>query len=271
MKPVKPLIVFLCISLCTYARAENGLSDKYWYIGIDKNRAPYAYLNEQQQAQGFLVALIKSLCHSAGVNCNFVGGILNDSLQALQNVKLDAILLIDPALPPEVNSLNLTHPPNIDNLKLIGPLCHLTPAVLQKKANAHRNRPEDFNNLTIGVQEGSVLHKYLQDNYSKHAHIRAYPQVEAAVLDLTFDRIDAVFANKAFLNARVMQTALGEYANLTMTDLPNIQLAATTMVLAVRERDKELIKQLTEALRTIDTYKTCAELQVDLAKTSKNQ
>jgi ABC-type amino acid transport substrate-binding protein len=230
------------------------------YIGIENNRKPYAYFDDTQQAKGFLVTTIQSACQQLDLNCHFVGGLPENLLLDLQSIKLNAVLLLDSALPPEVDALKLTHPPNIDHLKLTQPLCQLVPAFLHKKQAPARSKPEDFKNTSIGVQEGTVFHSYLLAKYGSVAHIKAYPLLESAIVDLVFNRLDAVLGGKTFFTARVFDSALDEYAELTSTPVDAQGLAKTSIVLAVREYDTDLLKQLNSALAPTSTTKTCDEL-----------
>ncbi len=245
----------------TNAQAGEALSQKpSLYIGIENNRRPYAYFTDKQQAQGLLVAVVTSACRQLELDCHFVGGLFNDLVQSLQNIKLNAVVVIDPSLPPEVDALKLTHPANIDRLKLTQPLCQITPVFIQKKLAQARSRPEDFKGTTIGVQEGSVFHSYLLANYGNLAHLKSYPLLESAIVDLVFDRIDAVLADEAFVSARVFESALDEYANLVVTPINKIGLAPTSMTLAVRDRDTDLLKQLSGVLTPTGKEPPCVEL-----------
>jgi ABC-type amino acid transport substrate-binding protein len=239
---------------------ETSLPQPSLYIGIENNRKPYVYFDGNQQAQGFLVTTIQSACQQLNLKCHFVGGRSENLLLNLQNIKLNAVLLLDSALPPEVDALKLTHPPNIDHLKLTKPLCQLTPVLLHKKQAPARIKPEDFKDTTIGVQEGTIFHSYLVAKYGGVAHIKAYPLLESAIIDLVFNRLDGVLGAKTFFKARVFDTLLDEYAEFVSTPVDIQGLATTSMVFAVREHDTDLLKQLNTVLAPTSTTKACAEL-----------
>lgn len=256
------LLVF-GLSGCPAAAAEAGKSlpgHASLRIGIEKNRQPYTYIDDKKQAQGLLVTAISLACRHLQLNCQFVGGLFNDLVQGVHGMKLNAVVVIDPALPPEVDALELIHPPAIDHLKLTDPLCRITPAFLQKKSAPARTQPETLKGTILGVQTGSVFHSYLASTYGHVARLKPYPLLESAVLDLVFDRVDAVLADEAFLKARVFDSALAEYADLTALSIDKISLPTTTMALAVRERDTDLLKQLNDALTATGKTRRCFEL-----------
>ncbi|SJM93224.1 transporter substrate-binding domain-containing protein [Crenothrix polyspora] len=257
-------VLALCLTgMCSHFghAEETSLPRPSLYIGIENNRKPYVYFDANRQAQGFLVTTIQSACEQLDLKCHFVGGRPENLLLNLQNIKLNAVLLLDSALPPKVDALKLTHPPNIDHLKFTKPLCQLVPVLLHKKQAPARTKPEDFKNTTIGVQEGTVFHSYLVAKYSGVAHIKAYPLLESAIIDLVFNRLDGVLGEKTFFKARVFDTLLDEYAELTSTPADIQDLSTTRIVLAVREHDTDLLKQLNAALAPpASTTKACTEL-----------
>ena len=184
-------------------------------------------------------------------------------------------MVLDQALPPEVDSLNLTHPPDTSALKLSKPLCRISPLFIQKKSAPTRSKPEDFKDTIIGVQEGSVFHKYLADSYSGVAQLKPYPLLESAIMDLVFDRVDAVLGDAATLNARVFDTQLDEYAGIVATGLEVPDFPNTTMTLALRERDvslaqteqgKDRFARLSQSLKDLNTDRTCVQLLLDADK-----
>ena len=225
-----------------------------------------------------MVVAINNVCRASGLRCQFVSGPFNENLQAVRNIKLNAVIVLDQALPPEVDSLNLTHPPDISTLKLSKQLCRISPTFIQKKSAPARSKPEDFKDAIIGVQEGSVFHKYLMETYSGFAQLKPYPLLESAIMDLVFDRVDAVLGDAATLNARVFNTQLDEYAGIVAIgiDIPN--LPNTIMTLALRERDvssaqteqgKDRFARLSLALKDVNNERTCVELMLDADKQLK--
>ena len=269
------LLAFLWFGLClglSVARADDA---PIMYIGIEKKRMPYAYFDENQRPAGVLVSLINNVCRSEGLSCQFVGGPFNDNLQAVRNIKLNAVMVLDQALPPEVDALNLTHPPDTSALKLSKPLCRISPMFIQKKSASLRTKLEDFKDTIIGVQEGSVFHKYLDDGYKGVAYLKPYPLLESAIMDLVFDRVDAVLGDAASLTARVFNTQLNEYAGLVATEIEVPDLPNTTMTLALRERDvssvqteqsKDRFARLSLALKDLNNDRTCVQLLLDAEK-----
>jgi ABC-type amino acid transport substrate-binding protein len=262
--PSAPVLALLAAALAA-GRAPAAPPPPPLVIGLEQNRKPYSDFDVNQQAHGLAAAALDASCRARLGGCRFVGGVIADLLRDLQNLKLNTVVIIDAALPPGVSGLKLIHPTNLDHLKLTPPLCRLQPAYLQKKTAPARTRPEDFQGAVIGVQAGSLYHQYLangQDGPSGQggrARPKPYPLLEAAIVDLVFERIDAVLADRAFLDARVVNTGLAAYAGLAVVDPGPLQLPAAGMTLAVRERDTELLKQLS-GIAAATQNQVCAQL-----------
>lgn len=224
------------------------------FIGIEKNRRPYTYLDEEQNPKGILLDAFLPLCKTIGVQCNFVAGDVYSLLDGIKNYELHGFIAIDSFFIPDV-----------DKIKLTPPICKLKPVFIQRASEPARQKPEDFKKTTIGVLEGSLLHFYLLDEYSSFSRLRPYTLLENGVFDLVSGRIDALFADDAFFKEQVLKTSLGQEGSkhqLVAFDLSAPKLPTTSMRIAIRERDSELLGKLGKALlqQTKGPTPECADL-----------
>ena len=230
------------------------------YIGIPSSRQPYAYLDAQKQAAGILVDAIRAACQQMETICEFVTATPDQLLQDLQAVKLNALLVVDAFIAPEVDKLQLTQP-----------ICKPQPLFIQKANAPARSKPGDFRGTTLGVAEGSIFHIYLLDEYSNQARLKTYPFTDDAVFDLVFGRLDALFAEEALIQARIMDTPLDGYLSFRTTAADAQTLPTTAMRLAVRDMDNDLLKALNTALQATLKEQTCAQLlATHQTKSTKN-
>ena len=110
-----------------------------------------------------------------------------------------------------------------------------------------KKKQEDFQRSTIGVLSGSLHHFYLLDEYSSLARIKPYELLESGVLDLVFGRIDSLFADEAFFEARIKNTSLSNIdkpGQLVAIKVGQPELSPTAMRLVVRKNDTELLAVL---------------------------
>ncbi|MEB4591305.1 transporter substrate-binding domain-containing protein [Candidatus Thiothrix sp. Deng01] len=242
MKPVgRAATLALLFTLLghTQARADETSTTRL-FIGIEKNRAPYTYLDKQQQATGILITAVNAVCKKIKATCEFAANDFDTLLQNVQTQQLHGLVVIDALVLPDT-----------DHIKLSPPLCKITPVFIQAEASQHRSKQEDFAHTTIGVQESSLLYLYLLDDYSSIARLKPYPLLESGVFDLVYGRIDAIFTDAAYFRARVENTPFGHAdADLRLVETPadGVELPPTTMRLAVREQDTELLSQLEKAI-----------------------
>lgn len=227
------------------------------HIGVPVSRPPYAYLDKEKQPTGILVNAMQRVCQQMQVTCSFDTGNPDQLLLDLQAIKLNAVLIVDNFIVPEV-----------DKIKLTPPLCKPTPIFIQKTGTPVRSKPEDFRGSTLAVQEGSIFHIYLLDEYSGQTRLKPYPFMDNAVFDLVFGRLDALFADEAFIQSRITGTTLQGYVQFTTTRADTTEFPTTTaMTLAVREQDNNLFNELVTALQTTSSGKDCVQwLATDTAK-----
>ena len=252
-RPLRGCCLILLSLLCLPAVAESTtpiVTEKpSLYIGTPPNRSPYAYLDAQKQAAGILVDAVRASCQHMQVTCEFVSGTPDQLLQDLQAVKLNALLIVDAFIAPEVDKLQLTQP-----------ICKPKPLFIQRANAPVRSKPEDFRGTSIGVLEGSIFHIYLLDEYSSQARLKAYPFADSAVFDLVFGRLDALFAEEAMIKARITDTSLEGYLHFKVIEADPKTLPATAMVLALREQDTDLFKDINNALQATLKGQNCAQL-----------
>lgn len=230
------------------------------HIGIEDNRVPYSFLDANQQPTGILVHGIKQLCEKIKAECSFHIKGFDQMLQELQTLQLQSMTIID--------SLVL---PDIDQLSLTTPICRIEPVFIQRQTNKPRTQPEDFRQSTLGVLGGSLLHLYLLDEYSSYARLKPYLILESGILDLLSGRIDGLFADRAFFNARIDATSLvqdNSPEQLNAFAVSNVELEGTTMALAIHVENTDLIKRLAKAIGDKQPP-NCTELVAELGHQSR--
>ncbi|EIJ36881.1 substrate-binding periplasmic protein [Thiothrix nivea] len=255
MKTLSTISLAIWCLLCMLPMASHAL-DKTTektklYIGIVQNRQPYTYLDKEKRPKGILIERLNTLCSQIKADCEYVAGESEQLLTDLQTYRIQGMLIIDSFVVPDV-----------DHIKLTSPLCEIKPLFLQRQNDA-RKKAEDFKGTTIGVGHGSLLHLYLLDEYSSLARIHPYLTLESGVFDLVSGRIDALFTDEAFFQARVAKTALASQTNparLMSSAVGKPDFPATSMTLAVRERDQALLSSLEKAIKASGKIASCSSL-----------
>ena len=228
--------------------SANNDEARKLYFGIEENRLPYSELVKGINAEGILVETVRTLCQTMNAECHFVGGEPDLLLQMLQNHQLDALLVVDAILLPD-----------IDKLQFTSPLCRIRPIFMQQQQ--YSSIEAVINSAIIGVQQDSLLHLYLLDEYAGNARLRTYSLLENGLFDLAFGRIDAVFAGQAFFHAHASR--IKKYLpTLKTVQMSEPTLAAGAMSVAVSQHNKALFNQLEQAIQDLngDNSPDCADM-----------
>jgi lysine/arginine/ornithine transport system substrate-binding protein len=227
------------------------------FIGVENKKIPYSYINKDEEVSGILINQLKSLCKMLKLECHFINNTMETLLYQLKTAQIQAVLVQDFFVIPE-----------IDKIVLSLPLCKINPLFIQKKTATPKNTIEDFKGKTIGVQQASIFHIYLLDNYNSFSDIKPYIQLESGVFDLISGRIDVLFADEAFAQQRILSTSLSSNTNpdqlvpLNMKPLlksDSDSAFSRSMSLAFRQDDIKRIDKF-KSLLNKSKLKSCVDL-----------
>lgn len=220
------------------------------YFGIEHGRLPYSDFTNGVEAKGILVNALRDICQEIIADCNFVGGESGELLELLKSAKIDAVMVIDSILLPDV-----------DQVRLTSPLCRIQPLFMQRTLSPTAERL--VNRSTIAVQQDSVLHLHLLDEYGGRAMIAPYPMLEGALFDLSFGLVDALFIDEAFFKSHESLTKK-TVPILATIPTEDIELLPGAMSLAVNPNNKKY-NLLEQAIETLfgDELSNCADLVDD--------
>lgn len=257
---------YLSLILYILLGGSNAIAEemKQLYIGVERNRVPFAYLNSEQEVTGSLVNEINKICKTLNAKCNFMTGEVDTLLEDLRAFKLHGVLLIDSFVIPKIDKIQLTES-----------ICKTKPIFIQKRSDTVKTKIEEFKGSIIGVKKGSLLHLYLLENYNSLAQLKPYEQLENAVFDLYSGRIHSLFADNAFFMERVANTSLGKESNpdqLVAQKIGEPEISGKTMTLAFRKGDKEALTSFflfkIKELQSSPNFPLCDSLS-DLTSDSK--
>lgn len=248
-KPVFITVVILSfLSVNVDAVTENEERETY-YWGVYKNRVPYSYRDEDNEYKGILLDRINTLCEHMKVNCEYTSGNYHDLLNKVKNYQLHGVLVIDHVIDKGINSIKLT-----------APLCDNQPVFTQHRSDSTENEKSP----TVGVRYDSLLHNYLQKETHVQRVIKPYITLENAIFDLKMERINTLFVDKSFFDARVLLTSLANDPYYSQLDIQNIEesdaISSRSMRLAIRSEDTELSEDLEDALGNSGKTHRCSAL-----------
>lgn len=254
-----PLLLTACV-LCSsklFSATKENTDDKETtpiHIGIPEARYPYSYQDKSNNNTGILIDRVTSICIKSNFKCNFVSGNFHENLDRLRHFKIDAVLLIDSVALPDIDQITLTTPLCQHNSIFIKRVRLSLQKIITNK---------DLKNTTIGVTKDSLFHLYALDNYYSFASIRPYETLESGIFDIYSGRIDILFAEETFYEARISKTPLAHRHNrfwLKKLQSDAVNLPGTLMTLAIRNDDNALLDKMNSAINSKGIDSPCTDL-----------
>lgn len=214
-------------------------------VGLMGTYAPYNFLNDKHEIDGFDADVAKAVAKRLGVQVEFITGEFSGLIEGLQKDKYDAL----------VSQVTITE----DRKKAMDfstPYVKNAVNVIVKSDNTTIQKLEDFKGKKIGVGLGTNDEKYLRDVAMPKVgtfEIATYNDVITSLKDLNVGRIDAtinnVFAIKPLVEKNQFKVkAVGEPIK---EDFAGI---------AIRKNNPELLDAINKALAEMKTDGTFKEI-----------
>ncbi|RJG25241.1 transporter substrate-binding domain-containing protein [Paenibacillus thiaminolyticus] len=214
-------------------------------VGLMGTYAPYNFLNEKHEVDGFDADVAKEVAKRLGVEVEFITGEFSGLIEGLQKDKYDAL----------VSQVTITE----DRKKMMDfstPYVKNAVNVIVKSDNETIQKIEDFKDKKIGVGLGTNDEKYLRDVAMPKVgkfEIATYNDVITSLKDLDVGRIDAtinnVFALKPLIEKNQFKVkAVGEPIK---EDFAGI---------AIRQNNPELLDAINKALAEMKFDGTFTEI-----------
>ncbi|MFV0574167.1 MAG: arginine ABC transporter substrate-binding protein [Vibrio sp.] len=196
--------------------------------------APFEYMDDNNQIQGFDIDLAKALCTEIKANCTFQNQAFDSLIPALKFKRYDAA----------ISAMDITE----ERLKQVG----FTNAYYDNAAAFVSTKGKIIDQAAlkgkrIGVQNGSTHQSYLTKEMSDVTAV-PYASYQDAFLDMQNGRIDGVFGDTAVVAEWLKKDDKLSYVGEPVT---NPQYFGNGFGIAVNKENQALIDQLNAALATI--------------------
>ncbi|TXK71772.1 transporter substrate-binding domain-containing protein [Paenibacillus sp. N3.4] len=213
-------------------------------IGLMGTYAPYNFLNDKHEVDGYDADVAKEVAKRLGVQVEFITGEFSGLIEGLQKDKYDAL----------ISQVTITD----DRKKTMDfstPYIKNAVNVIVKSDNTTIKSVDDFKGKKVGVGLGTNDEKYLRDTVLPKVgtfEIATYNDVITSLMDLNVGRIDATINNVFAIKPLVDQNKL----KIKTVGEPIKEDAAG---IAVRKNNPELIEAINKALadmKSDGTFKT---------------
>ncbi|NOU97389.1 transporter substrate-binding domain-containing protein [Paenibacillus sp. LMG 31456] len=207
-------------------------------VGLMGTYAPYNFLNEKKEVDGFDADVAKEVAKRLGVQVEFTTGEFSGLIEGLQKDKYDAL----------ISQVTITEDRK-KTMDFSNPYVKNAVNVVVKSDNTTIHSIEDFKDKKIGVGLGTNDEKYLRDTAMPKVgkfEIATYNDVVTSLTDLNIGRIDAtinnVFAIKPLIEKNKFKIkAVGQPIK---EDFAGV---------AVRKNNRELVEAINKALAEMKT------------------
>jgi arginine/ornithine transport system substrate-binding protein len=219
-------------------------------IGVQNDRPPFSFSDDDGELQGFDVEIAWALCVALDVKCELVPLEFTALIPGLQEEQIDAA----------VASMSITE----ERLKLVDFTDKYYQApnrFVARRDIPFETTPAGLAGKTIGVKRGTVHDRYLTAEYAGTAVIRRYGYSDEIFIDLALGRLDLAFADGITLMESFLKTDLGADYDLVGPALSDPRWFGRGEGIAVRKGNQDLLARLNRALREILADGTYEEIR----------
>lgn len=224
---------------------EQIQQDGKMTVGIMGTYAPYNYLNENKEYDGFDVDIAKELANRLGVEAEFVAQDFSGLIPGLQKDKFDILVSQVTITEERQKQIDFTEPYITNQVK-----------VIVKESNTDIQSKEGFKGKKIGVGLGTNDETYLRTELMPEVGdftINTYDDVITTLKDLDAGRIDATINNVYALKPVIEENG---YAIKAVGEPIKSDKAAV----AVKKGNTELVDALNKALEEMKQDGTYEEI-----------
>lgn len=213
-------------------------------VGLMGTYAPYNFLNENKEIDGFDADIAKEVAKRLGVKVEFAPQEFSGLIPSLQAGKIDAIISQVTITDERKQQIDFTQPYITNQVKII-----------VKEDNDSITKLEDFKGKNIGVGLGTNDESYLRNDVLPQVgnfEIKTYDDVITSLQDLNAGRIDATINNLYALKPIVDKNG---YKIKAVGDAIKSDQAG----IAIRKNNPEFLAALDQALTDMKadgTYNT---------------
>lgn len=223
----------LLASLIGLVSANAAAQDEIKFA-MEATYAPFEYMDENNQIQGFDVDLANALCKEMEAKCSFHNQAFDSLIPALKFKRYDAAISAMDITDARLEQVSFTHPYYENSAAFV--------SVKGKVADK-----TELQGKRIGVQNGSTHQSYLIDQLPGVTAV-PYSSYQDAFIDMKNGRIDSVFGDTAVVAEWFKKEDGLTYVSDHVT---NPKYFGNGFGIAVNKDNQELVNKLNAALKAV--------------------
>jgi ABC-type amino acid transport substrate-binding protein len=204
-------------------------------IGIDASYAPFGFVDESGAMTGFDVDISNALCAEMKATCEIVNLPWDGIFAALEAGNIDAV----------ITSVNITDERK-QKYEMVGPYYQSPMAWMAAPGSEIDGTEATLAGKTVGTLTGPSLEDALRERFGDTLTLSIYDSMDAAALDLSAGRVDAVYGDQLQLLHGYVMAEPASYA-IVGEPVP----FGEGKGIVIRKGETELAQRMTDALAAI--------------------
>ncbi|AJR07828.1 ABC transporter substrate-binding protein [Photobacterium gaetbulicola] len=225
------------------ALGTTAVQAKEWKtvrFGIEGAYPPFSWTEPNGELRGFDVDMANALCKELEAKCQIVAQDWDGIIPSLLARKYDAIIAAMSITEERKKRVDFT-----------GKYALIPNKFVAKKGTELDFTKEGLKGVKVGVQRATTHDKYLTDNFDGSVEIVRYGSFDDAYLDLKAGRIATVLGDASALEEGLLNKPGGDSYEFIGPSLTDPKWFGDGFGIAVRKQDKDLTKQLDEAIKSL--------------------
>lgn len=247
MKKVLSLSVLGLAVVATSAQARDYDEIR---IGVDVPYEPMEYRTPDGELTGFDIDLGNALCAEIGIQCEWVVQGWDGIIPGLMARKYDAIMSSMTINDERREQVLFSEP------YFTPPSAWFAPAT----SDLEETTEASLEDLTIGVQRGTLQDNYVTDMYGDVADVNRYATADDMVLDMEAERLDILFLDYPVGKATLLDSDNRNYKVIGDMITEPKSYFGDGFGIAFRQRDEALAEKFNDALETLQEDGTYDEI-----------
>lgn len=211
-------------------------------LGTEGAYAPWNFMGDDGEVDGFEIELGNELCERAGLSCTWVVNEWDTIIPNLVAGNYDAIIAGMSITDERMQTIDFSdnyYPPD--------------PSKFAQASGADINY-DDLNGVRIGVQGATIQAAYAEQNFGENNTILSYETADQSVADLSAGNVDVVLADGGYL-APIVDGSGGalEFAG------PDVMIGGGVGI-GLRKDDDEIEAKFNEAIASMKADGSLNEL-----------
>ncbi|WP_127145350.1 transporter substrate-binding domain-containing protein [Pelagibacterium montanilacus] len=232
-------LLLAATALALLSSAANAQSIR---VGTEGAYAPWNFINEAGELDGYEIDLANAICEHAGIECEVVQNDWESIIPNLLSGNYDVIMAGMSITDERLETINFTqdyYPPD--------------PSLFVATAGAEF----DFDNLEgarIAVQGNTIQAAYAEENFADANEILSFATPDQTIADLAAGNVDLILADGSFL-----QPVVDNSGGAIVFVGPEVMIGGGVGG-GVRKEDTELLATLNESLDALKADGTVNQL-----------